>query len=70
MPTADKWTKLDELCLLLHGLTREEVTALREWASTWRIIQAVGKALKWLVGALGLLAGGVAALQKLLPYFH
>lgn len=70
MPTADKWTKLDELCLLLHGLTREEVIALREWAHTWRIIQAIGKATKWIVGALGILTGAVTAAQKVLGYFH
>lgn len=67
---SEKWTRLDELCLLLHGLTREEVAALREWAHTWRVIRAIGMATKWVIGALGILTGAVTATQKLLGFLH
>lgn len=70
MPTSDKWTQLDELCLLLAGLTREEVTTLRQWAATWRIVQSLGTAIKWAVGMLGLLAAGVAASKTLLMFLR
>lgn len=66
----DKWAKLDELCLRLHGLTREEVEALREWVKAWRVIQALGKGLKWLIGALGLVAGMVTAGKTLVGLFR
>ncbi len=64
-PTDDLIRKLEDHLQAESDFTTEEIKAIHEMAQAWRGIQLLGKASRWIIVALGLVAAGVTAASVL-----
>lgn len=64
-PADDLIRKLEAHLEAAPDFSESEISAIHEMVQAWRGVQALGKAGRWLIITLGLLAGALAAASSL-----
>ena len=64
-PTDDLIRKLETHIEAAPDFSDSEISAIHEMVQAWRGIQALGKASRWVIVSLGLVAGALAAASSL-----
>ena len=64
-PSDELIRKLEEHLQAAPEFSASEIGAIHEMAAAWRGLQALGKAGRWIIVTLGLIAGGLTAASVL-----